>query len=106
MFTFNPELVEGDDDCADEGQAYVREKEEWEEGEVREGNYAKERQAWRGRRQGSERYSFFAVGPASLNREMQIVSTLPALPKAPTVLFFFVLSAKFPVLWLAKRILP
>ena len=41
----------------------------------------------------------------SLNREMQIVSTLPALPKAPTVPFFFVLPAKFPVLWLAKRIL-
>ena len=36
---------------------------------------------------------------------MQIVSILPALPKAPTVSLFFVLLAKFPVRWPAKRIL-
>ena len=35
---------------------------------------------------------------------MQIV-TLPALLKTPTMPFFFVLPDKFPVLWLAKRIL-
>ena len=53
----------------------------------------------------SERYNFYAVGSTFLSREMQIVSTLPALPKAPTVPLFSVLSAKFPILWLAKRIL-
>ena len=37
----------------------------------------------------SERYSFYAVEPTSLSREMQIVSPLPALPKAPTVPLFF-----------------
>ena len=41
----------------------------------------------------SERYSFFAIGPTSLNIEMQIVSTLSVLPKNPTVPFFFVFFA-------------
>ena len=41
----------------------------------------------------SERYSLLTVGPTFLNREMQIVSNLPALPKSPTVPFFFVLPA-------------
>ena len=44
---------------------------------------------------GSERYSFSAVGPTSLNWR-QIVSTLPALPKAHTALLFSVVPAKFP----------
>ena len=43
----------------------------------------------------SERYSFSAVGPTSLNR-MQIVSTLPALTKATTMPLFLVVPAKFP----------
>ena len=45
---------------------------------------------------GSERYSFSAVGSTSSKR-MQIVSTLPALSKAPTVPFFTVLPVKFPM---------
>ena len=36
---------------------------------------------------------------------MQIASTLPVLPKAPRVPLFSVVPAKFPVLWLAERIL-
>ena len=52
----------------------------------------------------SERYSFYAVGSTSISREIQIVSNLPALAKAPTVPLFSVMPAKFPVLWLAKRI--
>ena len=36
---------------------------------------------------------------------MQIASTFPALPKAPTAPLFPVVPAKFPVLWLAERIL-
>ena len=36
---------------------------------------------------------------------MQIVSTLSAVPKAPTAPLLSVMPAKFQVLWLAKRIL-
>ena len=42
---------------------------------------------------GSERYSFSAVGSTS-SKGMQIVSTLPALSKAPTVSLFSVLPVK------------
>ena len=38
-------------------------------------------------------------------RDMQIVSTPPALPKAPTAPLFSVVPAKFLVLWLEERIL-
>ena len=44
----------------------------------------------------SERYSFFAVGPKSLNREIQIVSILPAYQRPPRCHSFLSCRPGFP----------